>query len=170
MTRVLSSPPRMMQGATATVDGVSGYVPTPTAGNHTTEFLRKDGQWAEPAGGGGGAGVSYNASTNNSGNTTVTPTESLHTEQMTFGGSGSTTRIVILSTAGVLTAGSRLFLRVLLPSTAEIRIEFRNATSGGTLEHVVLTDGTGDDMSLEFYSNGSAWKFDKMVYPATAST
>jgi len=163
----------MMQGATSTVDGVSGYVPTPDAGNETTEFLRKDGNWAVPAGGGGGgggAGVSYNASTNNSGNTTVTPSESLHTEQLTVGGSGSTTRIVILSVSGVLTAGSRLFLRVLLPATAEIRIEFRNATSGGTLEHLVLTDGTGDDMTLEFYSNGSAWKFDRMIYPATAAT
>ncbi len=148
---------------------LSNLRPHPDPANHT-KFVRGDGTLATPSGGGGGAGVSYNAATNNSGNTTVTPTESLHTEQITVGGSGSTTRIVILATSGVITAGARLFLRVLLPSTAEIQIEFRNATSGGTIEHVVLTDGSGDDMTLEFYSNGTAWKFDRMIYPATAAT
>jgi len=144
---------------------LSNLRPHPDPANHT-KFVRGDGTLAPPS----GAGVSYNASTNNSGNTTVTPTESLHTEQMTFGGSGSTTRIVIISTSGVITAGSRLFLRGLLPSTADIRIEFRNGAADGTLEHHLITDGTGDDVSLDFYSNGSAWKFDRMTYPANAAT
>ena len=56
MSRVPDAAPRIMEGATADADGVAGYVPTPTGGNHDTEFLRKDGQWAVPAGTGGGGG------------------------------------------------------------------------------------------------------------------
>jgi hypothetical protein len=41
-----------MVGATPTVGGIQGLVPGSTAGNETTEFLRKDGTWSIPAGGG----------------------------------------------------------------------------------------------------------------------
>jgi len=49
MSRLVNAPPRIMVGATASEAGVAGYVPTPTAGNHTTQFLRKDGTFAVPA-------------------------------------------------------------------------------------------------------------------------
>ena len=45
-----------MTGATSQGDGVAGLVPAPQAGDEA-KFLRGDGQWATPSGGGGGGGV-----------------------------------------------------------------------------------------------------------------
>lgn len=45
-----------MTGATSQGDGVAGLVPAPQAGDEG-KFLRGDGEWATPSGGGGGGGV-----------------------------------------------------------------------------------------------------------------
>lgn len=110
------------------------------------------------------------AASNSSGNTTVTPgvVALQHTAIITFSGSGSTTRIVILATSGSPAAYSRCLVRCVLPATAEITVEFRNATSGGTLITSLLTDGSGDDAVAEFYYDGSAWQFLRFTTPANA--
>ena len=83
-------------------------------------------------------------------------------------GSGSTTRIMILATSGPPLAGSRIVHRCNFPATAEITVEWRNATSGGTLITSALTDGSGDDAVAEFYFDGAAWQFLKYTSPANA--
>jgi hypothetical protein len=110
------------------------------------------------------------AQANSSGNTTVTPGALAiqHTEVITFSGSGSTTRIVILSTVAAPLAGIRCAVRCVLPATAEITVEFRNATDGGTLITSLVTDGSGDDAVLEFEGDGTVWNFLKATIPANA--
>jgi hypothetical protein len=89
----------------------------------------------------------YNASTNSTGNTTITPGVACisHSEFTTVSGSGTTTRIMVLAVSNSPVVGARLIHRLALPATAEITIEWRNATSGGTLITSMLTDGSGDD-------------------------
>lgn len=113
---------------------------------------------------------SYAASTNASGNTTITPgaVNGEHVEVTTISGTGSTTRILVLATSNAPTAGARITNRVSLPATADITIEWRNATSGGTLITSLITDGSGDDGVFEFYYDGSAWQLLRPTYPANA--
>jgi hypothetical protein len=112
----------------------------------------------------------YAASTNASGNTTITPAviNLRHTEVTTVSGSGSETRIVILATSNTPRAGQILIHRLNLPATADITVEWRNATSGGTLITSLITDGSADDVVAEFYYDGSAWQFLRFNNPATA--
>lgn len=112
----------------------------------------------------------YAASANSSGNTTVTPGPVclVHTEVTTVSGSGSTTRVIVLATSNSPAAGARIIHRLALPATASITVEWRNATSGGTLITSLLTDGSGDDAVAEFYFDGSAWQFLRFVSPANA--
>lgn len=116
-------------------------------------------------------GVGYNASSNVSGNTTISPSAGtgIHTEITTLSGSGSTTRIFILDTSGSPETGTIIRHRVFCPATANILLEWRNATSGGTLATSALTDGSGDDMLAEFVYTGSGWTFLNFVYPSNAS-
>lgn len=99
---------------------------------------------------------SYNASSNSTGNTTITPTQSNHIEVVTFSGTAGT-RILILDASAQL-VGNVAKLRLNLPATAAIVVEVRNATSGGTLLFSITTDGSGDDAYLELYFDGSAWQ------------
>lgn len=116
-------------------------------------------------------GVGYNASSNVSGNTTITPDSGsgVHTEITTISGSGSTTRIMILDTAGSPVEGAILRHRLTIPATSAILIEWRNATSGGSLLTSLLTDGSGDDAVAEFVYTGSEWAFLNFTYPSNAS-
>lgn len=118
-----------------------------------------------------GALFTYAASSNASGNTTLTlgALAMQHTEVTTVSGSGSTTRVMILELAtSVPTAGASIRHRLALPATAEITVEWRNATAGGTLITSLLTDGSGDDAVVEFYYDGSAWQFLRFLSPANA--
>lgn len=112
----------------------------------------------------------YNASANSSGNTTITPGAVclIHTEVTTISGSGSTTRAMVLATSNSPIAGARVLHRMALPATADITIEWRNATAGGTLITSLVTDGSGDDAVGEFYFDGSAWQFLRFTSPANA--
>lgn len=112
----------------------------------------------------------YAASTNASGNTTITPGVIClaHTEVTTVSGSGSTTRIMILATSNAPLRGMRIIHRLAMPATAEITIEWRNATAGGTLITSLLSDGSGDDAVAEFYFDGTAWQFLRLLNSANA--
>ena len=110
----------------------------------------------------------YDESTNNSGNTTLTPNVLAlqHTHRVTFGGAGSTTRILILDAAQAYLPGARLLLDLQLPATAAITVEVRNATAGGTLLETVLTDTSGDNATIELIWTGTAWQRYRTTYPA----
>lgn len=122
--------------------------------------------------GGSGGGNDFDSATNNTGNTTITPTEPNYTFALTFGGSARTS-IIILDVAG-RTAGDKIFLDLILPATANIVIDVRNATSGGTRllpvetfpSQDLTTDGSLLSGHWEFTYNGSAWVFDTSNLPA----
>lgn len=111
-----------------------------------------------------------NAQANSTGNSTVTCgwLALLHTEVLTFTGAGSTTRVVVLAIPAGLSAGARLAVRCVLPATADITVEFRNATAGGDLLTSLLTDTSGDDKVAEFEFDGTQWNFLRFDAYATA--
>lgn len=114
-----------------------------------------------------GRTLGYTEETNSAGNTTITPaaTKPLHTHVIAFSGAGSTTRVVILGTTGRV-AGDRLLVLADLPATADITVEFRNATAAGTLLHSATTDTTGEDLAAEFVYTGTAWRKARLNNPA----
>ncbi len=108
------------------------------------------------AGGGGALGNSVHLSTNNSGNTTITPTTARHTEKVTVGGSARTS-VFIADVAG-RADGDLLFIRFDQPATAAIVEEVRNAAAGGTLIYSYTTDGSDtDNMTVMLYFESGAW-------------
>jgi hypothetical protein len=110
---------------------------------------------------------SGNAQANSSGNSTVEPASNAnrHIEIVSFSGSGSTTRVVILSTTG-RQAWDTITLRGNLPATAAITVEVRNASAAGTLLTSITSDGSGDDFAAEFVFDGSAFIAVRTQYPA----
>jgi hypothetical protein len=108
---------------------------------------------------------SYNAQSNSSGTSTITPvpTSMQHVEMITFSGSAGT-RTIVLDTADRV-AGDMCFLRMTVPATANIVVEVRNSTSGGTLLSQLTTDTSGDDASFTYVYTGSAWTPFTFAYP-----
>lgn len=113
---------------------------------------------------GGSVDNQYTASTNNSGNTTLSRTASTHVAVLNVGGSARTS-VVILDTADGV-SGDVIKLRINMPATASIVIEVRNATSGGTLLYTYTSDGSGDDGYFEVYFDGSEWQRLLNILPA----
>lgn len=154
-------------------NGGGGGAGLPSQGGHAGEFLTTDGSaasWAAiPA---GGASNAYAAATNNSGNTTLTPTQSNQSYLLTVGGVARSS-IIILATAG-RSAGDRILLDLALPATSAIVLDVRNATSGGTRllpvevfpTQDLTTDGSLRSTRLEFTYTGSAWIYDMANLPA----
>jgi len=112
----------------------------------------------------------YTASSNASGNTTITPgvIALRHTEVTTVTGAGSTTRKFILATSSTPVAGTVVLHRVNLPATSGITLQWVNATAGGALLTSYVTDSSGDDLVAEFYFDGTAWQFLRFTVPANA--
>lgn len=76
--------------------------------------------------------VSYHTTANTTGNSTITPTSLIHTEQLTIGGV-DTPRNIILDPTG-LTKGTRLDVAVTMSSLANgSTVNFYNASTGGAL-------------------------------------
>lgn len=154
-------------------NGGGGGGSLPSQGGHAGEFLTTDGataSWAAiPA---GGASNAYAAATNNSGNTTLTPTQSNQTSRLTFTGAAGN-RIIILDVAG-RTAGDRILIDLIFPATSGLVVSVRNATSGGTLLLPVemfptqdfTTDGNVLSGRWEFTYTGTAWIYDMSNLPA----
>lgn len=109
----------------------------------------------------------FNAQANSTGDSTATAgvLSIIHTEVITFSGSAGT-RIVALAIPTGLSAGARLVVRSVLPATAGIVVELRNATTGGTLLATFTTDGATLTAVHEFYFNGTAWALLSSAIPA----
>lgn len=120
--------------------------------------------------GGGGDVTSYNAATNNSGNTTIAPAagKTRHAEKITLGGTERTS-VGILSTSN-RQAGDEIEVTLLPPDVAAIVFQFRNATSGGTVLYTHETDGSeetnGYRLVARFRYTGTAWEFVTATYMA----
>jgi len=110
--------------------------------------------------------VSLNTQTSTSGNITVTPSSPHHKEVLTVGGSARTS-VIIVGTAGQ-TAGSEVevIVKFSTPATANIVLEVRNATSGGTLLATITSDGFQANASFRCAFDGSAHVPLALVYPA----
>ena len=115
-------------------------------------------------------GTGYATSSNASGNTTITVPAYVrdYLAVTAISGSGSTTRIFVLAVSAPPATGAILRHRVDIPATASITLEWRDATSGGTLLTSFVTDGSGDDVFAEFYFDSAAWKFLAFIAPANA--
>ena len=109
----------------------------------------------------------YAASANSTGSSTITPgvVALQHLEVITITGLAGTRPIII---AGVPGAGCIARVRLVLPATPSILLDFRAATAGGTQLTTMETDGTGDDALAEFYYDGAAWQFLRFTIPANA--
>lgn len=107
------------------------------------------------------------ATSSAAGTTTFTPpsTQKDSLAVLTVTGSGSTTRTVVLAATGRVD-GDTLRLRLVLPATAGIVVDVRDATEGGTQLFSLTTDDSGDSAVLEFYHTGSAWARWSYRYPA----
>jgi hypothetical protein len=101
---------------------LKGLVPAATGGNLTTEFLRKDGSWAVPTGGGGGI-------TNGAANTELTMSDGTNLDP-----SG-----VFIPSAGNLTLGS-----ISIAGSRTISVE----NSGGAGDLIFKTKSYADDIYL----------------------
>ena len=104
-------------------------------------------------------GPSFHASTNNSGNTTVTLTSRIHTEFITVGGAARTSSIVLAST-GLTGVNATVALRFLLPATGSIVLNVYDQSTGGTLLATVNSDASGFVPSalLTFVWDGSNFR------------
>ena len=104
--------------------------------------------------------LSRNASNNASGTTTIawSNTQPLHIEQVTFTGSAGTRTLVLDNTTYARNAGDLVGVHCAFPATANIVVDFRNATAAGTqlLEHT--TDGTGPNLFALFTYTGTAYQ------------
>lgn len=114
--------------------------------------------------------VGYQTSENSSGDTLVSPGPAClrHTEVTSVTGAGSTTRVMILGVDNPPRAGATIVHRVRLPATANITLQWRHGTAGGTELTSLLTDGSGDDAAAEFVFNGAEWEFVRFTNPANA--
>lgn len=116
-------------------------------------------------GGGGGGGASYQSATNNAGNTTLTAIAASiieHTAVVTIGGTARTSEIALPVTNRV--AGDRAAVKLLFPATANIIVNLRNSTTGGTILKTLTTDTSGDDATI-FLVYGVAWELLSYSYP-----
>lgn len=120
---------------------------------------------------GGSAEISYEAVANSTGNFTITPAAGIkrHTVEVTVTGTAGT-RIAILATAD-RTAGDEIAFDFVLPDTASIVLELRNATAGGTLLYTLTTTATeatdGYHWRVNVRYNGSAWAAAGELYPSS---
>jgi len=94
--------------------------------------------------------------TNNSGNTTVSPTSGNEISIATIGGAARTS--VIIADVSGRSNGDTLRFRLIQPAVAGIVEEIRNGTAGGTLIYSYTTDGSGtDNGSFNLYFDTGAW-------------
>lgn len=149
---------------------MTGYFSNPTAGG-AVAFADITGDPTDNAAldaaldAAGSGGSDFDSSTNNTGNTTITLAANIAAliYELTVTGSARTS-VVILETTNAV-EGAEIELAALLPATASIILDFRNATSGGTQLEILTTDGSGDDAMLRFRYNGSAWRHVLTTYP-----
>ena len=136
----------------------------PAQAGHNDEFLTTNGataSWASVAAG----GASYQSATNNAGNTTLTAIAASiieHTAVVTIGGTARTSEIALPVTNRV--AGDRAAVKLLFPATANIIVNLRNSTTGGTILKTLTTDTSGDDATI-FLVYGVAWELLGYNYP-----
>lgn len=121
--------------------------------------------------GGGGLPPSpstIGATTNNAGNSTITPASASHIEIITIGGVARTSIFIINTTGRV--AGDRLTLLFSNPATVGIEEVARNGSVGGTILSDYTTDGSGTDpLRVDLYFDGAAWQPLTTTVPAYSS-
>ncbi len=156
--------------ATALLDvfttSVKGLVPAASGGSTTTEFLRKDGSWQVPAGGGGGSGITI-------GTTAIT---SGTVGRILFEGSGN----VVQQSANIFWDNTNKFLGVGTSTPASpVDIIHGTGTSDATIQG--LTAGTtntsyptksrwASNYNQSYFTqnasyNGSGWVADNTSLP-----
>ena len=115
---------------------------------------------------------SYHASTNATGNTSITPGSSNHTEAIAVSGAASTRIFTLLSNNSL--AGDKISLVFTLPATASLILQVTNLTTGGTqllptprfASNQLVTNGAVLSFTAEFYFDGANWNYSLSNLPA----
>jgi hypothetical protein len=110
--------------------------------------------------------VSLHAQTNNSGNSTISPTAVVHTEQVTITGA-ATVRNLLVSTVG-LPSGARIDVAVVFGVvTNGVTINLYNTTTSGTLLFTFIRAGDEPNALFRLVANGAGGFLDvEQVIPA----
>jgi hypothetical protein len=108
----------------------------------------------------------YHSSTNNSGNTTVSPQSENHTERLTFTGSAGT-RNILLDTSSPPNFGDRIVVACVFPATPGILVNFYTTAISGTPLADFTTDGSQLSGQFEFvYNSSGAFEYMRAQVPA----
>jgi hypothetical protein len=108
--------------------------------------------------------VSYHASTNSAGDTTISPTRQIHTEVITVTGFARTSNFILEEDSPF--TGARTNILFLLPATPGITLNIYNDSLSGTLLATFTTDANESNISIEFVYNGTAWAVLNAIIPA----
>jgi hypothetical protein len=100
------------------------------------------------------------ASSSAAGNTNITrPAGShAHTAFVTITGAASTTRTLAVQTTNAPAAGDQERVVLIIPATAGITLEVRDATNVGTLLKSIITDGSAQTLFVDVTYSGAAWE------------
>lgn len=146
---------KVMVGATSLADGESGRVPAPTSADRT-KYLKGDGTWDTPSGGGGGSTV------------TITPTLSSGTKIADYsingasgslyapsggGGGGSHTYSTTEQIVGTWIDGSDIYERTVVISSTISQGDYATIISGENIDLL----GINSDGCFLTRSNGQRW-------------
>ena len=116
---------------------------------------------------------SYGSTANNTGDSTVTPTSSTHTQAVAITGAAGTRNLAITATQAV--AGDIAKLVITLPATLGIILKVQNGTVGGAqllptssnfTGNAYTTNGVTLSATWEFYFNGTQWVYSTGSSPA----
>ena len=108
--------------------------------------------------------VSYEAVTNTTGNTTITPPRQIHTEVVTLAGFARTSNFILAIDSPI--TGSRISLLFLLPATPGITLNILTESLSGALLATFTTDTNESNISIEFVFNGTSWAVLNAIIPA----
>lgn len=112
-----------------------------------------------------GGMVSLHAQTNNTGNSVVSPTAVVHTEQITITGL-ATVRNILVSTVG-LPQGSRIDLAIVFNCANGTTINIYNTTTSGSILFTFIRAGDEQNALFRLVANGSGGFVDvEQVIPA----
>ena len=108
--------------------------------------------------------TSYHATANTAGNSTVSPTNQIHTEVITINGIARTSSFLVQTSNMV--AGNRATLLFIYPTVANIVLSIYNQSTSGTLLATFTTDGVQTNGSVELYFDGVSWNPLNSIIPS----
>ncbi len=108
--------------------------------------------------------VSYHATTNTTGDSTITPTKQIHTEKLTIAGTARTSKIIVANYNSM--AGARVNVSASVPATPGITLEFYSVDDTGSPIATFNSDVVAYALSLGMFFDGAAWNVETAIAPS----